>query len=152
MHQGTWSLWLILGALLGPVEGITRRLWFGPAALAAGVTAAVAAAGGRGWLQFAVFTAGVLIGLCARKALLKPYQKTVIDERRKPFGATATVVDEVSDHTGRVCFGGRDWAARSPGGPIPPGLQVNIVGMVEGNTVLVCPVADQLRPPLPHQE
>jgi membrane protein implicated in regulation of membrane protease activity len=49
-------------------------------------------------------------------------------------GKTATVVDPVDDHGGRVKLGDSEWSAR--GGPAAAGERVEIIG-VDGNCLLV---------------
>jgi membrane protein implicated in regulation of membrane protease activity len=134
---GCCGWWLLAGALLGAAEAVTRRLFFGPAALGALAGAAVAGAGGRSWLQAGAFAVIVAAGLAARSALLGPYHKAVVRQGR--MAGTATVVEQVNDHAGLVRYGGKDWAARSFGTVIPPGARVGIAGMADDSAVRVYP-------------
>jgi hypothetical protein len=52
---------------------------------------------------------------------------------------TATVSEQVGGDSGRVRYGGADWAARSVGAAIAPGTKVVVVGLADEDVLLVFP-------------
>lgn len=138
LHDG-W-LWAIGGLLLLILEIVAPGfflVFLGAAAIATGLFTLLFDLGIAPQLAlFVIYTAlAVLIGKrwygepdlpAELKGLNNPSQRLV--------GRSATVVDPVDDHGGRVRLGDSEWTAR--GGPAAAGDKVEILG-VDGNVLMV---------------
>jgi membrane protein implicated in regulation of membrane protease activity len=140
---GTWIIWLIIAAVLGVAEMLTATLAFGLVAIAALVAAVAGAVGGGAPVQFGAFVLASALGL----GMVRPFAMRHI--RQPPMlrtgtaalvGRSAIVLDEVSDHGGRVRIGGDIWSARPYDETliIPAGAKVDVL-QIEGATALVYP-------------
>jgi membrane protein implicated in regulation of membrane protease activity len=140
---GTWIIWLIIAAVLGVAEMLTATLAFGLVAIAALVAAVAGAAGGGAPIQFGAFVLASGLGL----GVARPFAMRHI--RQPPMlrtgtaalvGRSAIVLEEVSDHGGRVRIGGDIWSARPYDETltIPAGAKVDVL-QIEGATALVYP-------------
>jgi membrane protein implicated in regulation of membrane protease activity len=140
---GTWIIWLIIAAVLGTIEIATTTLAFGLLGLAALVAAGAGFVGGDGAIQFGAFILTSAIGL----GVARPFALRHI--RHPPLlrsgtaalvGRTGYVLEEVSEHGGRVRIGGEEWSARSYDETlvIPAGAKVDVL-QIEGASALVYP-------------
>ena len=141
--MGTWIIWLIIAAVLGTIEIATTTLAFGLLGLAALVAAGAGFVGGDGAIQFGAFILTSAIGL----GVARPFALRHI--RHPPLlrsgtaalvGRTGYVLEEVSEHGGRVRIGGEEWSARSYDETlvIPAGAKVDVL-QIEGASALVYP-------------
>jgi membrane protein implicated in regulation of membrane protease activity len=139
----TWVIWLIIAVALGAAEIMTTTLALGLLAVSALVAGGVAAVGGGPLLQLAAFLVasaggvGIVRPIALRHIKQPPLLRT---GTAALVGRTAVVLDEVSDHGGRVRIGGEDWSARpyDEDMVIPAGTKVDVF-KIEGVTALVYP-------------
>ena len=138
LHDG-W-LWAIGGLILLIAEVVAPGfflVFLGVAAVATGLFTLLFDLGIAPQLTlFVVYTAlAVMIG---KRWYAEPETSdqalSLNDPARRLVGRTATVVDPVDDHGGRVRLGDSEWTAR--GGPAAPGDRVEII-TVEGNCLRV---------------
>lgn len=137
-----WLAWLGVALALGAVEAATVDLVF--LMLAGGALGGAAAAGlGAPFaLQAvaAVLTAGLLLGVVrpvAKKRFLTPDRALM--GTASYAGREGTVIEEVTDTSGRVRIGGETWSARGLDQRIAhPGDRVTVV-RIEGATAVVAP-------------
>jgi membrane protein implicated in regulation of membrane protease activity len=141
MHS--WIIWLIIAALLGTVEIATTTLAFGLVGGAALVAAGAGFLGGNAAVQFGAFVVASAAGL----GIARPFAMRHL--RHPPLlrtgtaalvGRTGYVLEEVSDHGGRVRIGGEEWSARPYDETlvIPAGTKVDVL-QIEGASALVYP-------------
>ncbi len=141
--MGSWIIWLIVAAVLGTIEIATMTLAFGLLGAAALVAAGAGFAGGGAAVQFGAFVLASAAGL----GIARPFAMRHI--RHPPLlrtgtaalvGRTGYVLDEVSDHGGRVRIGGEEWSARPYDETlvIPVGTKVDVL-QIEGASALVYP-------------
>jgi membrane protein implicated in regulation of membrane protease activity len=141
--MGSWIIWLIVAAVLGTVEIATTTLAFGLLGVAALIAAGTGFVGGPPALQFGAFILASGLGL----GIARPFALRHI--RHPPLlrtgtaalvGRTGYVLDEVSDHGGRVRIGGEEWSARPYDDTlvIPVGTKVDVL-QIEGASALVYP-------------
>jgi membrane protein implicated in regulation of membrane protease activity len=136
-----WLVWLIAAAVLLGGEVATMGVFLGPLALAAGVTAVVAAAGGGTAIQFVVFVvASGLSLLFLRPAVLRRLHRGPVLRTGAAalVGEPALALDRIDCDGGRVKIGGEEWSARSytEEEVIEPGTRVVVVE-IKGATALV---------------
>lgn len=140
-----WHLWTIAGLLLLILEMLTPAFFFASFAVAALITAPLAASGMGTTSQLATF-AGISV-LCM--AAVRPFFVKFIYRRSDPspvnvhalIGQSASVVDAIGsgDEPGRVKVGSEEWRAiNALGDPLPPGTRVEIIG-VSSATLTVRP-------------
>lgn len=135
-------LWLVLGVLLIVSEVVSLTLVLGMLGIGALVAAGVAFAGLGPVLQVLAF-AGASTGLLL---FVRPPVKAALDRAgttdrtdvRMLQGATAVVVQAVTDDSGQVRLNGELWRARpyAGTGPVDVGKPVSVAG-VDGATLLV---------------
>jgi membrane protein implicated in regulation of membrane protease activity len=141
MHS--WIIWLIIAAVLGTVEIATTTLAFGLLGAAALIAAGAGFLGGNAAVQFGAFILASGLGL----GVARPFAMRHI--RHPPLlrsgtaalvGRTAYVLEEVSNHGGRVRIGGEEWSARPYDETlvIPAGTRVDVL-QIEGASALVYP-------------
>jgi membrane protein implicated in regulation of membrane protease activity len=141
MHS--WIIWLIIAAVLGTIEIATTTLAFGLLGGAALIAAGAGFLGGNAAVQFGAFVLASGLGL----GVARPFAMRHI--RHPPLlrtgtaalvGRTAYVLEEVSNHGGRVRIGGEEWSARPYDETlvIPAGTQVDVL-QIEGASALVYP-------------
>jgi membrane protein implicated in regulation of membrane protease activity len=141
MHS--WIIWLIIAAVLGTIEIATTTLAFGLLGAAALIAAGAGFLGGNAAVQFGAFVLASGLGL----GVARPFAMRHI--RHPPLlrsgtaalvGRTAYVLEEVSNHGGRVRIGGEEWSARPYDETlvIPAGTQVDVL-QIEGASALVYP-------------
>ena len=141
--MGLWIVWLIVAAVLGGIEIMTMTLAFGLVAFGALVAAGAGAAGGNLAVQFGAFAVASAAGL----GVARPFAMRHI--RHPPLLKTGTaalvgrigyVLEEVTEHGGRVRIGGEEWSARPYDETlvIPAGTKVDVL-QIEGASALVYP-------------
>lgn len=141
--MGTWIIWLIIAAVLGFAEIMTTTLAFGLVAIGALVAAGTGAIGGGAALQFGAFVlaSGLGLGVARPFALRHIRQPPLLRTGTAALvGRSAYVLEEVTEHAGKVRIGGEVWSARSYDETqvIPPGKKVDVLH-IEGATALVYP-------------
>jgi membrane protein implicated in regulation of membrane protease activity len=137
-----WVVWVVAAVLLAVGEILTPGLFFlGPVALAAAVTAVVAALDAPVWLQLIVFAGGSAASLGVLRPLARKHLHMPAALRTGTAaleGTHGVVLQRVDDHSGRVRIGGEEWSARAyiPDQVFEPGTRVEIA-KIEGATALV---------------
>jgi membrane protein implicated in regulation of membrane protease activity len=142
-----WLLWVGLALVLGVIEALTVNFVFVMLAGGALAGAALAAVGvpPPGQVIAAVGVAGALL-LTVRPIVTRHF---LVPEGLGGIGTiaqvgrSATVLQTVTDHDGRVKLGGETWSARTaPNAAVClPGQEVRVVA-IEGATAIVSNVAD----------
>ena len=138
-----WIVWLIVAAVLGVAELMTTTFALGIIAVGALVAAGVAAIPVGLPLQLAAFVVasgaglGFVLPVARRHVKQPPLLRT---GSAALVGKSASVLEEVSRHSGRVRIGGEEWSARPYDETlvIPVGHLVDIM-QIEGATALVYP-------------
>src|SRR5215471_15885613 len=108
-----WIVWLIVAAVLGVAELVTFTFALGLIAVGAGVAAAVAAAHLGLPLQLLAFVLASGAGLGLVLPVARRHLKQPPPLRSGPaalVGRRAQVLEEVSEHAGRVRIGGEEWS------------------------------------------
>jgi len=141
--MGTWIIWLIIAAVFGTIEIVTTTLAFGLLGLAALVAAGAGFLGGDGAIQFGAFilTSAVGLGVARPFALRHIRHPPLLRSGTAALvGRTGYVLEEVSEHGGRVRIGGEEWSARPYDETlvIPAGTRVDVL-QIEGASALVYP-------------
>ena len=140
-------LWAIGGLLLLIAEVIAPGfflMFVGAAAIATGLfTILFDLSLGPQLMLFVLYSAlAVMIGKRYYAEPDTPEQQLGLNEPAKRLvGRSATAVDPIDEHGGRVRLGDSEWSAR--GGPAAAGDRVEIVG-VDGNCLLVGPPLKRL--------
>ena len=138
-----WIVWVIVAAVLGVAELMTTTFALGIIAVGA-LVAAGAGAMGLGipfqLLAFVVASAaglGFVLPVARRHIKQPPLLKT---GPAALVGRSARVLEEVTEHGGRVRIGGEEWSARAYDESliIPVGRVVDVM-QIEGATALVYP-------------
>jgi len=139
----SWIVWLIVAAVLGVAELLTTTLAFGLLAIAA-VAAAVV---GAFHLSFALQLVAFAVAAGAGLGFVRPI---AIKHIKQPpalrtgvaalVGRSAIVLEEVTEHSGRVRIDGEEWSSRPYDETlvIPVGTKVDVM-QIKGATVLVYP-------------
>ena len=139
----SWIVWLIVAAVLGVAELLTTTLAFGLIAIAA-VAAAVV---GAFHLSFALQLVAFAVAAGAGLGFVRPI---AIKHIKQPpalrtgvaalVGRSAIVLEEVTEHGGRVRIDGEEWSSRpyDESLVIPVGTKVDVM-QIKGATVLVYP-------------
>lgn len=152
-----WLVWVGIALALGAVEAATVDLVF--IMLAGGALGgAVASAFGADFavqVVVAVVVSGLLLGV-VRPLAKKRLQITAHTPMgvKGYTGRSATVIEEVTDHSGRVSIGGETWTARVEDHRVArPGDRVTVL-RIEGATAVVeaAPATPQDEPVLPAGE
>ena len=117
----SWIVWLIVAGVLGVAELLTTTLAFGLIAVAALVAAVVG------------FVRPIALRHIKQPPLLRTGTAALV-------GRTAIVLEEVTEHTGRIRIGGEEWSSRpyDESLVIPVGAKVDVM-QIEGATALVYP-------------
>ena len=142
MHS--WIGWLIVAAVLGVAELLTTTLAFGLIAVAALAAAVVGAFHLSFALQLIAFAVAAGAGLVFVRPIALRHIKQPPQLRTGTaalVGRTAVVLEEVTDHSGRIRIEGEEWSSRtyvddSPA--IPVGAKVDVM-QIKGATALVYP-------------
>jgi membrane protein implicated in regulation of membrane protease activity len=138
-----WIVWLVVAAVLGVAELMTTTFAFGIIAVGALVAAGTGALHLPLPFQLLAFvvasTAGLgfVLPIARRHIRQPPLLKT---GSAALVGRSARVLEEVTEHGGRVRIGGEVWSARSYDETltIPAGRTVDVM-QIEGATALVYP-------------
>src|ERR1700760_3820405 len=141
--MNSWIVWLIVAAVLGVAELLTTTLAFGLIAIAAVVAAVV---GGFDFglpfqLPAFVIAAGAGIGFVRPIALKHIKQPPALRPGTAALvGRSAIVLEEVTEHSGRIRIGGEEGASRAYDESlvIPVGTKVDVM-QIDGATALVYP-------------
>jgi len=140
----SWIVWLIVAAVLGIAELLTTTFAFGIIAAAAVVAAVVGAFHLSFALQLVAFAVAAGSGLVFVRPIALRHIKQPPQLRTGTaalVGRTAIVLEEVTDHSGRIRIDGEEWSSRtyvedSPA--IPAGAKVDVM-QIKGATALVYP-------------
>ena len=141
MHS--WIGWLIVAAVLGVAELLTTTLAFGLIAIAAVAAAVVGAFHLSFALQLVAFavTAGAGLGFVRPIAIKHIKQPPALRTGVAALvGRSGIVLEEVTEHSGRVRIDGEEWSSRpyDESLVIPVGTKVDIM-QIKGATALVYP-------------
>jgi membrane protein implicated in regulation of membrane protease activity len=140
--MGAWIAWAIVAVGLAVGEIFTPGLFFlGPLAVAAVVSAIVAAIGAGIAIQAIVFAGASLASLAVLRPLARAHLHMPPALRTGTaalVGARAVVVQRVDENGGRIRLGGEEWSARAyvPEQVFEPGTHVE-VAEIQGATALV---------------
>jgi membrane protein implicated in regulation of membrane protease activity len=138
-----WIVWLIVAAVLGVAELTTFTFALGLIAVGAAVAAGVAALDLGLPFQLLAFVVASGAGLGVVLPVARKHVKQPPLLRTGPaalVGRRAQVLEEVTEHSGRVRIGGEEWSARSYDETlvIPVGHTVDVM-QIEGAMALVYP-------------
>ena len=141
MHA--WMVWLVVAAVLGVAELMTTTFALGIIAVGALVAACIGALGLTLPFQLLAFVVasgaglGFVLPIARRHIKQPPLLKT---GPAALVGRSASVLEEVNRHGGRVRIGGEVWSARSYDETltIPVGRVVDVM-QIDGATALVYP-------------
>ena len=139
----SWIVWLIVAAVLGVAELLTTTLAFGLIAIAAVVAAVVGVFDLGLAFQLAAFViaAGAGIGFVRPIAIKHIKQPPALRTGTAALvGRSAIVLEEVTEHGGRIRIGGEEWSSRAYDESlvIPVGTKVDVL-QIDGATALVYP-------------
>jgi membrane protein implicated in regulation of membrane protease activity len=140
----TWIVWLIVAAVLGVAELLTTTLAFGLIAVAAVAAAVVGAFNLSFALQLAAFAvaAGAGLGFVRPIAIKHVKQPPALRTGAAAVvGRSAIVLEEVTEHGGKVRIDGEEWSSRpylDESLVIPAGTKVDVM-QIKGATALVYP-------------
>jgi len=139
----SWIVWLIVAAVLGVAELLTATLAFGLIAVAAVVAAAVGAFHLDLGFQLAAFVVAAGAGLVFVRPIAIRHIKQPPQLRSGTaalVGRSAIVLEEVTEHSGRVRIDGEEWSSRpyDESLVIPVGAKVDVM-QIKGATALVYP-------------
>ena len=139
----SWIVWLIVAAVLGVAELLTTTLAFGLLAVAAVAAAVVGAFHLSFALQLVAFavTAGAGLGFVRPIAIKHIKQPPALRTGVAALvGRSGIVLEEVTEHSGRVRIDGEEWSSRPYDDSlvIPVGTKVDIM-QIKGATALVYP-------------
>jgi membrane protein implicated in regulation of membrane protease activity len=139
----SWIVWLIVAAVLGVAELLTLTFAFGLIAVAAVVAAVVGAFHLDLGIQLAAFVvaAGAGLGFVRPIAIRHIKQPPALRTGTAALvGRSAVVLEEVTEHSGRVRIDGEEWSSRpyDESLVIPVGAKVDVM-QIKGATALVYP-------------
>jgi membrane protein implicated in regulation of membrane protease activity len=139
----SWIIWLIVAAVLGVAELLTMTFAFGLIAVAAVVAAVVAVFHADLALQLVAFVVAAGAGLGVVRPIAVRHIKQPPPLRTGAaalVGRSAIVLEEVTEHSGRVRIDGEEWSSRSYDETlvIPVGTKVDVM-QIKGATALVYP-------------
>ena len=140
----SWIIWLIVAAVLGVAELLTTTLAFGLIAVAAVAAAVVGAFHLSFALQIAAFAvaAGAGLGFVRPIAIRHIKQPPALRTGTAALvGRSAIVLEEVTEHNGRIRIDGEEWSSRpylDESLVIPVGTKVDVM-QIKGATALVYP-------------
>lgn len=139
----SWIVWLIVAAVLGVAELLTTTLAFGLIAVAAVVAAVVGVFHLGLPIQLAAFivATGAGLGFVRPIAVRHVKQPPLLRTGAQALvGRSAIVLEEVTEHSGRVRIGGEEWSSRpyDESLVIPVGTKVDVM-QIDGANALVYP-------------
>ncbi|KGF01872.1 NfeD family protein [Actinomyces sp. S4-C9] len=136
----TLAWWLVIALGLGVVEVLTVDFIFINLAFAAVAAGLISYAGFDLVVQLVAFSVvAVLLLLLVRpwaKSFMERHTPNIQTNVRALVGQTATVLEPVDQHDGRIRLDGEIWSARTNVGEIPVGTSV-IVTEIDGATAVV---------------
>ncbi len=112
----SWIVWLIVAAVLGVAELLTTTLAFGLIAVAAVVAAVIGTFDLGLGFQLAAFViaSGAGLGFVRPIAMRHLKQPPALRTGTAALvGRSAIVLEEVTEHSGRVRIGGEEWSSRA---------------------------------------
>jgi len=140
----SWIVWLIVAAVLGVAELLTTTLAFGLIAVAAVVAAVVGTFHLGLGFQLAAFViaAGAGLGFVRPIAMKHIKQPPALRTGTAALvGRSAIVLEEITEHNGRVRIDGEEWSSRpylDESLVIPVGTKVDVM-QIKGAMALVYP-------------
>ncbi len=139
----SWIVWLIVAAVLGFAELLTTTFAFGLIAVAAVVAAVIGAFHIGLPLQLAAFVVAAGAGLGFVLPIASRHRRQPPSLPTGPaalVGRSAIVLEEVTEHSGRVRIDGEEWSSRAYDESlvIPVGTKVDVM-QIKGATALVYP-------------
>ena len=139
----SWIVWLIVAAVLGVAELLTTTLAFGLIAVAAVVAAVVGTFHLGLAFQLAAFVVAAGPGSASSgrsRCGTSSSRRRCAREPPRSSASSAIVLEEVTEHSGRVRIGGEEWSARAYDESlvIPVGATVDVL-QINGATALVYP-------------
>ncbi|MBV9208952.1 MAG: NfeD family protein [Actinobacteria bacterium] len=141
--MSSWIVWLIVAVALGLAELLTTTLAFGLIAVAAVVAAVAGAFHADLLLQLVAFIVAAGAGLGFVRPIAMRHIKqppTLRTGTAALVGRSAVVLEEVTEHGGRVRIDGEEWSSRpyDESLVIPVGTKVDVM-QIKGATALVYP-------------
>ena len=141
--MSSWIVWLIVAVALGLAELLTTTLAFGLIAVAAVVAAVAGALHADLLLQLVAFIVAAGAGLGFVRPIAMRHIKqppTLRTGTAALVGRSAVVLEEVTEHGGRVRIDGEEWSSRPYDETlvIPVGTKVDVM-QIKGATALVYP-------------
>ena len=141
--MSSWIVWLIVAVALGLAELLTTTLAFGLIAVAAVVAAVAGAFHADLLLQLVAFIVAAGAGLGFVRPIAMRHIKQPPQLRTGTaalVGRSAIVLEEVTEHGGRVRIDGEEWSSRPYDETlvIPVGTKVDVM-QIKGATALVYP-------------
>jgi membrane protein implicated in regulation of membrane protease activity len=139
----SWIVWLIVAGVLGVAELLTTTFAFGLIAVAAVVAAVIGAFHIGLPLQLAAFVVAAGAGLAFVRPIAVRHIKQPPPLRTGAaalIGRSAIVLEEVTEHGGRIRIDGEEWSSRpyDESLVIPVGTKVDVM-QIRGATALVYP-------------
>jgi membrane protein implicated in regulation of membrane protease activity len=139
----SWIVWLIVAAVLGVAELVTTTLAFGIIAVAAVVAAVIGTFHVGLPLQLVAFVVAAGAGLGFVRPIAMRHIKQPPPLRTGVaalVGRSAIVLEEITEHSGRIRIGGEEWSSRPYDDSlvIPVGTKVDVM-QIQGATALVYP-------------
>jgi membrane protein implicated in regulation of membrane protease activity len=139
----SWIVWLIVAGVLGVAELLTTTLALGLIAVAAVVAAVVGVFHLGLPFELAAFVVAAAAGLGVVRPIALRHIKQPPALRTGSaalVGRSAIVLEEVTEHSGRVRIGGEEWSSRAYDESlvIPVGTKVDVM-QIDGATAVVYP-------------
>jgi membrane protein implicated in regulation of membrane protease activity len=136
-----WIIWVIAASALAAGEIMTLGFFLGPIAIAAALSAIVAAIGAPVELQVAVFAVASAASLGVVRPIAKRHMRTPARLKSGTaalVGTRAVVLERVDADRGQVKIGGEIWTARAydEDDVFEPGARVDVM-KIDGATALV---------------
>jgi membrane protein implicated in regulation of membrane protease activity len=136
-----WIIWVIAASALAAGEVVTLGFFLGPIAIAAALSAIVAAIGAPVEIQVAVFAVASVASLGVIRPIAKRHLRTPARLKSGTaalVGTRAVVLERVDADRGQVKIGGEIWTARAydEDDVFEPGARVDVM-KIDGATALV---------------
>jgi membrane protein implicated in regulation of membrane protease activity len=136
-----WVLWMIAAGVMAVGEILTLSFFLGPIAVAALVTAGVAAVGAGVALQIIVFTLVSIAAVAVLRPVARRHLRTPGQLRSGTaalVGEQAVVLERVDRDSGQIKLRGETWSARAfdDDEVLEPGARVQVM-QIRGATALV---------------
>ncbi len=136
-----WIIWVIAASALAAGEIMTLGFFLGPIAIAAALSAIVAAIGAPVEIQVAVFAVASVASLGVVRPIARRHMRTPARLKSGTaalVGTRAVVLERVDADRGQVKIGGEIWTARAydEDDVFEPGARVDVM-KIDGATALV---------------